>query len=97
MVSIMYPNVNPQELEPFYSQHVQAMTNERLHSKADIAAQLAVRDMKLIQQRVSAITTPRPDYVKIALSILDTLEEIDDESTRTQKAVMVADILSKTL
>ena len=39
-----YAERDPEELEPHYSQHVGAMTSEALHSKADIAAELAYRD-----------------------------------------------------
>lgn len=34
-------------LEPHYSRHVSAMTTEQLHSKADIAAELAFRDQRI--------------------------------------------------
>lgn len=33
----------------FYTRHVQAMTHEGLHSKSDIAAELAHRDMTIDQ------------------------------------------------
>jgi len=42
-----YPSINPQELEPHYSKHVDAMTNEQLHAKSDIAIQLAWRDKRI--------------------------------------------------
>ena len=58
-MALLYPKVNPIELEPFFSEHMQAMTVEALHSKADIAAQLAARDKKIIQERVKAITKPQ--------------------------------------
>ena len=35
------------ELMTLYSHHVNAMTGEKLHSKSDIAAELAHRDLKL--------------------------------------------------
>lgn len=41
------------ELEPFYSRHVQAMTREDLHSKSDIAKELAYRDMRLARLAVA--------------------------------------------
>lgn len=34
-------------LEPHYSAHVSAMTSEGLHSKSDIAAELAFRDVRI--------------------------------------------------
>lgn len=43
-----YPKVvGPQELEPYYSRHVNAMTREALHEKSDIALQLALRDKEI--------------------------------------------------
>lgn len=39
-----YPDCAPWDLEPHYSRHVSAMTTEALHSKHDIAKQLALRD-----------------------------------------------------
>lgn len=38
---------NLRELEPHYSAHVSAMTSEGLHSKGDIAAELAFRDREI--------------------------------------------------
>lgn len=43
----LYPEQDPESLEPFYTRHLQAMTAEGLHEKSDIAAQLAVRDQQL--------------------------------------------------
>lgn len=48
---ILYPDLKPWELEPHYSRHVSAMTAEALHSKADIAAQLAWRDKTIAELR----------------------------------------------
>jgi len=48
-VTKLYLPQDTEKLEPFYSRHVHAMTVERLHSKADIAEQLAVRDLRLSQ------------------------------------------------
>ena len=36
---------SPTVLEPHYSAHVNAMTTEGLHTKSDIACQLALRDL----------------------------------------------------
>lgn len=46
-----YPSLHPWDLEPYYSEHVSAMTSEGLHSKADIAQQLAWRDKQLAAAR----------------------------------------------
>lgn len=40
-------NRDPIKLGQYYIDHVDAMTREKLHSKADIAAELAYRDMKI--------------------------------------------------
>lgn len=43
-----YPkDLKPWNLEPHYSRHTAALTTEGLHSKADIAAQLAYRDWQI--------------------------------------------------
>lgn len=43
----LYADRRPWDLEPHYSAHVMAMTAEDLHSKADIAAELAFRDKEI--------------------------------------------------
>ena len=49
---LMYPKMlQPWELEPYYCKHISAMTTEGLHSKHDIAKQLAWRDQRLEQAR----------------------------------------------
>src|SRR5690606_10050097 len=47
----LYADRDPSELEPWYSQHVNAMTAEGLHSKSDIAAELAHRDRQIRELR----------------------------------------------
>lgn len=47
LVTLAYPDRDPRDLEPNYSYHVRAMTVEALHSKSDIAAQLAWRDKEI--------------------------------------------------
>lgn len=42
--------------EPEYMAHVQAMTAEALHSKADIAAELAFRDIQVKKARKRIVT-----------------------------------------
>ncbi len=37
------------ELEPYFSRHMMAMTGEGLHSKGDIAAELAWRDKRVAE------------------------------------------------
>ncbi len=41
------------DLEPYYSQHVSAMTSEALHAKSDIAAELAFRDASIAEAYAS--------------------------------------------
>jgi hypothetical protein len=40
-------------LEPHYSRHVSAMTSEGLHSKSDIAVELAFRDQEIARLRAA--------------------------------------------
>ena len=51
MTKKLYACSNPAILEPYYSQHVAAMTAEDLHSKSDIAAELAFRDAEIARLR----------------------------------------------
>ena len=43
----LYAERDPAKLEPHFSNHLSAMTGERLHSKAAIAMELAYRDQQL--------------------------------------------------
>ena len=57
MSELLYGNRNPMELDKagnYYCRHVMAMTAEDLHSKSDIAMELAHRD-KLIDEMVIAL------------------------------------------
>lgn len=45
----LYAQRDVMSLGVFYSDHVDHMTGEGLHSKSDIAAELAFRDMKISQ------------------------------------------------
>lgn len=47
-------------LEPHFSAHMDAMTSEGLHSKFDIAKELAWRDMEI--ERLRAEITKRDNY-----------------------------------
>ena len=46
-----YANRDPATLEPHYSAHVAAMTEEGLHEKSAIAAELAFRDAEIVRLR----------------------------------------------
>lgn len=46
-----YAERDPRELEPHFTNHMGAMTFEKLHTKAAIAMELAYRD-----QRIEALT-----------------------------------------
>ena len=43
-------------LEPHYSRHVSALTTEGLHSKSDIAAELAWRDAEIARLQAERVT-----------------------------------------
>ena len=47
MSAKLYSERDPMALEPYFSQHMAAMTAEGLHSKAAIAAELAFRDARI--------------------------------------------------
>lgn len=51
----LYGPRNPHELQPYYSEHVAAMTTEGLCGKSEIAAELAFRDQRLAEA-VSLLT-----------------------------------------
>jgi hypothetical protein len=71
MTVLVYPKHHPWDLEPHYTRHVSAMTSEALHSKADIAIQLAWRDQEI--ERLSFLakgqeapwTTTQPDKIPV--------------------------------
>lgn len=44
-----YAERDARKFEPHYSAHVSAMTEEGLHSKSDIAAELAFRDLEIVK------------------------------------------------
>lgn len=50
-LTVAYPDLRPWKLEPHYCFHVGKMTEEELHSKADIATQLAFRDQTIEELR----------------------------------------------
>jgi hypothetical protein len=57
----LYPPQRPWLLEPYYCRHVSAMTTEGLHSKADIAEQLAWRDKRIaeLEQEIAELKKGR--------------------------------------
>jgi hypothetical protein len=53
-------NRDPVKLGRYYTDHVAAMTREGLHSKSDIAAELAYRDLKIdVLLKVYQAAVPR--------------------------------------
>jgi len=69
------------DLEPHYSKHVGAMTREALHSKADIAAELAWRDA-----RIADLETK----LRVCSEQFDAVAGMNDENVRL--AGMVAEL-----
>lgn len=70
--SPIYPRHRLHTLEPYYSQHVAAMTEipgkqEGLHSKSDIAEQLAWRDQKIarLQDEIGRLAYMSPEQSKL--------------------------------
>ena len=60
-----YPDVDFRTLEPLYSMHVDAMTEERLIRKADIAAQLALRDRR-IESLQRSFEMIKADWIRVS-------------------------------
>lgn len=64
----------------FYFKHVLAMTAEQLHSKSDIAAELAHRDLR-IQQLEAVLNSTRDYLAKHAVGLYGTaLANVIDET-----------------
>jgi hypothetical protein len=60
-----------EDLEPYYSRHIAAMTREKLNAKSDIAAELACRDWKI--ERLLAENEELSTENKNAADSLETL------------------------
>ena len=75
------------ELGNHYSKHVQAMTAESLHSKSDIAAELAFRDVSIaiLKQRIA----------KMHIDALVGLSDKDAEILKAHEPVLCADLVEK--
>lgn len=67
-----------------YGKHVSAMTSEKLHSKSDIAAELAYRDTILMQQEILLVSLISD--VEVALKHLKDSELKRDISSTLKKA-----------
>lgn len=75
---MMYKKRDLCELEPHYTRHVMAMTGEGLHSKSDIAAELAVRDAKIeFLLTISGYEGSLPEFedLRDAKAALKTIQE----------------------
>lgn len=88
MTDPLYPAVDPMALGQHYINHVAAMTREALHSKADIAAQLALRDM-----RIAALEQERDEWKAGALALIDQAEKAADALTQARVPLIVAGLL----
>lgn len=78
----LYAEQNPIKLGKYYTDHVMAMTAENLHSKADIAKQLAWRDKKLDAQ-AEELAALRETYKYL----------IAEQSTRVMSDAVITHIL----
>lgn len=61
-----YPDIDPETIVAHYGKHIVAMTVERLESKADIAAQLALRDQEIERLQAALAQQPQADEVTAA-------------------------------
>ena len=76
MTNKQYAQRDPIKLGEYYLRHIMALTEEKLHSKADIASEMAHRDME-IDRLVGIITQAhdrllRGDSDKELLDLLET-------------------------
>lgn len=80
-----YATRRPWELDAaggYYCRHVAAMTEEGLHSKADIAAELAHRDNRIdeLTERIRQLEAKESELSKILKASISRLEVIDHTS-----------------
>ncbi len=78
-----YAERNIEELEPHYMTHAMAMTVEKLHSKMQIAAELACRDQEIerLKEQIEKaknclVCLPIADPVEVCENALEILEAI---------------------
>jgi hypothetical protein len=62
---IVYPRLNPSDLEPHYCRHISAMTSEGLHEKSDIAIQLAWRDKRIAELEAEVAALSRDEQTPV--------------------------------
>lgn len=81
----LYAERDAQELEPWFSRHLSAMTGEALHSKSDIACELAFRDaaiaelletIKLAEEMVAEWGAYASDYFQNKWDLSGDLEKL---------------------
>lgn len=85
-----YPKtLKPWDLEPHYCRHVVAMTSEELHSKHDIAKQLAWRDQQIERLKVELEASAKDrDDLKEARELLAGTAGYIAERTSTWKDIV---------
>lgn len=87
MAEKLYASRRPWDLEPYYSAHVSAMTSEELHSKADIAEELAFRDKRIAELNEALLVLadkagPVANDMAHAVEALDAEDEEAAEESR---------------
>ena len=82
-----YPPVATLAVEPYYSRHVAAMTAEELHSKADIARQLAWRDQRIaaLKDNFDAALAERDRLAAERDRLRDRVERLAAEADRAAR------------
>ncbi len=84
----LYPERDPDDLGELYILHVEAMTADGLHSKSDIAVQLAWRDREILRLRAE-----KADAIREAKAAC---EELDFDATWPDN-LHLADVIEKRL
>lgn len=69
----LYAERDPDEIEPYRIRHVMAMTAEGLHSKSDIADELAYRD-KVIAAQADELTAAKQRIAELERALRDYLD-----------------------
>lgn len=92
-----YPETFPQDLEPYFSQHMDAMTGENLYLKSDIAAQLALRDRQIVALKAVLANTVDAfsDLVTVHWDVDDIQPEEVEEKAEQLNLIETAETVLK--
>lgn len=78
--------VGPRELEPYYHRHLSAMTSEDLHSKSEIAEELAARDKRIAELELLASEAAKERELREATQ--EDVESLNGVVERQEKRIV---------